>query len=156
MKYLLLLLITLFASGACIAQKSEESAVIAVIQKLFDGIGSKDTIVIKSVFMEDGQNRVVEEKEGTINISNFSTRDFIENISKANSDLEEKMGKPQVLIADNIATAWVPYEFHRDGSFHHCGIDAFHMIKTNRGWKVSSVVYSRKTENCDESLNVEK
>ncbi len=156
MKYLLLLFIILFTNGACIAQKSEERAVIAVIQKLFDGIGNKDTIVIKSVFMEDGQNRVVEEKEGAINISNFSTRDFIENISKAKSDLKERMGKPQVLIADNIATAWVPYEFHIDGSFHHCGIDAFHMIKTSEGWKVSCLVYSRKTENCDESLKFKK
>ena len=50
-------------------------------------------------------------------------------------------GKAQLLFQ-------APYDFHRDGEFSHCGVDAFTLVRTESGWKISGGVYTVETEGC--------
>ncbi|MDP3000701.1 MAG: hypothetical protein Q8N47_24670 [Bryobacterales bacterium] len=36
-----------------------------------------------------------------------------------------------------IAVVWTPCDIHWDRKFSHCGVDAFSLIKTSEGWKIS-------------------
>ena len=35
-----------------------------------------------------------------------------------------------------------PYDFWIDGKYSHCGIDAFDLVKTSEGWKISGGVFT--------------
>jgi hypothetical protein len=41
-----------------------------------------------------------------------------------------------------IAMVWLPYDFHLDGKWSHCGVDIFTLIKGSDGWKIASLVYT--------------
>jgi len=55
-----------------------------------------------------------------------------------------------VLIHKEIAVVWTKYDFHREGKFSHCGVDAFNLIKTQEGWKISGIFYTVEKEGCEE------
>jgi hypothetical protein len=46
---------------------------------------------------------------------------------------------------------WTPYDFHIDGEFSHCGIDAFNMVRTDEGWKIASIVWTVERTGCENS-----
>ena len=37
---------------------------------------------------------------------------------------------------------WTPDDFWTDGTFSHCGIDAFDLIKTDDGWKIAGGAFT--------------
>jgi hypothetical protein len=41
-----------------------------------------------------------------------------------------------------IATVWAPYDFWIDGKFSHCGVDAFDLIKTDKGSRIAGGAYT--------------
>jgi len=61
------------------------------------------------------------------------------------------MWDPNVLIHKEIAVVWAKYDFHREGKFSHCGVDAFNLVKTPEGWKISGIIYTVEKEGCGES-----
>ena len=64
--------------------------------------------------------------------------------------VRERMWNPEVRIRGAIATIWTPYDFWTDGKFSHCGIDAFDLVKTDEGWKISGGGYTIEAQ-CDPS-----
>ncbi len=57
-----------------------------------------------------------------------------------------KVWDPKILIHKEIAVVWTKYDFHREGKFSHCGVDAFNLIKTPEGWKISGIIYTVEKE----------
>jgi hypothetical protein len=49
---------------------------------------------------------------------------------------EEPIWDAVVQIDDRLATVWVKYELIFNGEFHHCGIDAFELWRSDEGWKI--------------------
>jgi hypothetical protein len=45
---------------------------------------------------------------------------------------------------------WGSYNLWINDKFSHCGVDAFTLLKTDSGWKISSLSYSKETEGCTE------
>jgi hypothetical protein len=43
---------------------------------------------------------------------------------------------------------WTPYDLYRNGSFSHCGVDAFTLVRGTRGWLVASVIYTIEPTGC--------
>lgn len=56
--------------------------------------------------------------------------------------------RPQVRIDETLATVWTQYDFHLAGKFSHCGVDAFHLLKTATGWKIVSLADTSRMEGC--------
>lgn len=61
------------------------------------------------------------------------------------------MWDPKIMIHKEIAIVWTKYDFHREGKFSHCGVDAFNLIKAPGGWKISGIIYTVEKEGCEES-----
>jgi hypothetical protein len=57
----------------------------------------------------------------------------------------ERIWNPEVRVHGLIATVWAPYDFWTDGKFSHCGIDAFDLIKTADGWKISGGTFTMES-----------
>lgn len=58
------------------------------------------------------------------------------------------MPRPHIPAAGPLATLWAPYDFHRNGRFLHCGIDAVTFIRTRAGWKIAAFLYTVEQTGC--------
>jgi hypothetical protein len=51
-------------------------------------------------------------------------------------------------VQGSIAQVWTRYDFHNNGTFSHCGIDAFNLVKTDDGWKIASAMWDGERTGC--------
>lgn len=129
------------------AQQSEDAAVVAVAQTLFDGMRTRDTAAIRSVF--DPSARLLRlANDGTVRAE--APDGFIRAVAsaKAGAVWNERMWDPEVRIDGHLAHLWAKYDFHLNDKFSHCGIDAFQMMKTSAGWKIVSLADTHRTTDC--------
>lgn len=141
-------LILLACASLSAAGGEEEKAVLAAVQRLFDGMAAHDAAMIKSVMTPDARLvRVTRLGKPAAT----SGDDFAAGIAANKNQLLERIWSPTVLVRGNLAMVWAEYDFHSNGKFHHCGIDAFLMLKTDEGWKASTISDTSETEGCKPS-----
>lgn len=126
----------------------EEKAVLGVVQTLFDAMAEADSAKAASAFVEGGHIYRVDAEDNT---SLSSTSGFVAGIANFEQKIVERMWDPEVLVDDNIAMAWTPYDLHVDGNFSHCGTNLISLIKTGDGWKITDITYNVRQEECKES-----
>jgi Putative lumazine-binding len=146
----LLFFINLFClSESTFAQLEEENTIKSVITQLFKGMQKHDSTMIRACFHSSarmqsmGENR----KTGLIEITTDNTIDgFVKSIGSlpATVQIEERELSSEIRIDAQMATAWTKYEFYRNGKISHCGIDAFQFYKTDKGWKILTITYTRR------------
>lgn len=127
---------------------NEEKAIIAAIDQFFHAMTVKDTTEARNVLHPEGRFFSVREN-GTIRSQPHLA--FIEGLASSQDVYLERMWEPKILIHERIAMVWAPYDFHRNGNFSHCGIDAFSLLKTTEGWKIAGIVYTVEPTGCKES-----
>ena len=137
----------LLCSFSLAAADGEEKSILAAVQKLFDGMAAHDAAMIKSAMTPDA--RLVRIRQGKA--ASTPGHDFAASIAGNKNQLLERIWSPTVLVRGNIAMVWAEYDFHSNGKFHHCGIDAFMMLKTDEGWKASTISDTSETEGCKPS-----
>ena len=143
----ILFLLIIFSS--CSHRRSEEeNAIIAVVEQAFRSMADKDSASAKAVMLPEGRFFSIRE-DGSVRIQTH--REFFEGIASSEEDLLERMWEPEVLIHSRIAILWTPYDFHRNGKFSHCGVDAFSLLKTSTGWKIAGTIYTVEPTGCEES-----
>jgi hypothetical protein len=136
----------LLLSATLFAQPTDEAAVIAVVQKVFDGMAAHDAAMIRSTMLPDARFYSVRDagKPSTMTAEDFATR-----IGGMQGALVERFtSKPKVDVQGRIAYIWAEYDFVRDGKFSHCGIDTATLFKTDDGWKIATLVYTAQTTGC--------
>jgi ketosteroid isomerase-like protein len=132
-------------AGMQAADSGEEKAIVAAIQKVFDGMAAHDPGMIRSVMMDDARLTAI---RGDRPAASLSVEQFLKGIEGNQSKLLERMWDPKVMVRGRLAAVWAEYDFHSDGKFGHCGVDSFLMVKTADGWKISSIAWTAETEGC--------
>jgi CubicO group peptidase (beta-lactamase class C family) len=132
----------------------DESRVLAAIRTLSAAMTAGDASALRSVLDREARLVQTSSRSGAPVTETMSTAEFIERItSHRGPALRETTGKPEVRIADNLASAWAPYAFHIGDRLTHCGEDAFQLVRTDRGWpgwKIVAIADTRRTEGCSE------
>ena len=139
-------LLILFMGCNLCAQTSEETAVKNTVQTFFDSITKKSPDVARSVLYKDGLMFSVKDKENNVSVEITSHQAFIDKLPSFAGDLLEQMQDPKIMVHGKIAVVWTPFTFHRNGKYSHRGLDTFQLIKTNEGWKISSILYTVDVE----------
>lgn len=136
-------------TSAADAATPEEAEVLAVIDRLFDGMRARDAEMIREVFHPEARLVVAPPEgaePGAPRIS--SAREFIENLGAPGPPIHEPYFDPEVRIDGHLAQVWTYYELFRGDEFSHCGYDAFHLVRTSGGWRIISIAYTTRTEGC--------
>jgi hypothetical protein len=140
------LIVCLLAFFTLAAQSSEEKAVLAVAQQVFDGMAAKDAVKILAAMTPGallygltpaGAPRATPADQWANRIASSQSK-FVERFTK----------QPVVSIHGTIANVWGEYEFLRDGNFGHCGVDSFNLLKTAEGWKVAAIFDTEESAGC--------
>ncbi len=146
----ILTFVTMMLAGAaaCFGQaQAGEKAVLAVVQRFFDAMASHDAAAARAIILPEGRYFSVRD-DGMA--AGASLAEFADRLPSRKEQLTERMFQPEVRVRGPLATVWTAYDFHRDGKFSHCGVDAFTLVRTKEGWKISSLVYTVEPSGCPE------
>jgi hypothetical protein len=137
------------ASGAR-AQDPESASVMAVVQKVFDAMRTRDTSLLSVAFDTSARLVGVRTRDGASTITLTTASQFGAAIARAPAGdvWHERIFDPQVRIDGDVAQVWAYYTFHRNKEFSHCGIDAFMLRKLGAQWKITQLSDSRRTTSC--------
>ena len=130
-----------------------EGSPAEVAEQLLEAITNRDTTLFRSVTVPGALIIGTRRMEGEPQHRIRSVDDNIRSLAGEGPAFLERMWEPEVRIDDTIATVWTRYDFYIDDAFSHCGTDAFHLVQTPEGWKITSVIYTTEpdSEKCPES-----
>ncbi|MFT5732230.1 MAG: ketosteroid isomerase-like protein [Planctomycetota bacterium] len=122
---------------------ADEQAVLDTVQGFFDVLESKDAEAGAKLMVPDGVFVNLREKDGIRSISHFNNANWVAGLPKQTGSMWEAFsGDPVVLVEGNIAMVWGAYAFKVDGEPSHTGVDAFNLLRTADGWRISGGAYT--------------
>lgn len=132
-------------------QASRDPAeVLAVTQRLFDAMRTKDTAAMRQVFHPTAKLVGMRPAAGgTSRAQVLSADEFIAFVGRdGRPDWIERVWSPEVRIDGTLASVWAMYDFHFGTKFSHCGVDAVHLLKTPEGWRIMAIADTYQTIGC--------
>jgi len=122
---------------------AEKEAVKNVIKQTFKAMITVDTVLLKSCFAPGAIMHVVQNQKDSVIVRSSKVADFVASIGKQQpGSLDERSFDEIIYIDRELASAWAPYTFHRNGQFSHKGIDSFQFVKLKDGWKIQYLIYN--------------
>lgn len=129
-------------------QLSDEKQVIAAIDQLFAGMRAGDSSQVQQVFAPQARLCSVSE---AAEVHEISLIQFLTAVGTPHDDVwDERLTEYDMKIDGTLATAWTPYSFYRGEEFSHCGVNAFHLVKSPTGWKILQITDTRRQSECVE------
>ncbi|HSJ64120.1 MAG TPA: nuclear transport factor 2 family protein [Gemmatimonadaceae bacterium] len=128
----------------------DERDVLAVVEKLFDGMRTKDTAMMRSLFDTSARLVTTSTRDGKPVIREAKIMNFLASIGRSapTDTLIERIYDPEVRVSDNLATVWMEYTFHVNSRFSHCGYDAVQLARGPEGWKIVALADTQRREGC--------
>lgn len=129
------------------AQQPDEEAVRAVVDRLFEGMRTRDTTVMRSVFADEAQFYGVGQ-DGGVRLT--APSEFIAGVAGAPEGLliDEVLHDVEIRVDGPLATVWTYYDLFLSDEFEHCGYDAFVLLKVHGEWKIVALADTRRQEGC--------
>jgi len=136
------------------AYATDSAAIHHLVTRLFDGMRTRDTAMMRTLFHEPTPMRSAFWSRGANTISADGPEDWFEGIVGAPDTLllDERLGPPDIRVDANLASVWVYYEFYAGDRFSHCGVDSIQLGRTDDGWKIMLLSDSRRRTDCSKSL----
>jgi len=129
----------------------DKAAVLAVVQRFFDAMKTRDATVIAAVWEPHAQFAVGAPGKDGYAASQETIEQLTSDLMKSPAGWLERMWNPTVHLEDRIAVVWGRYDFHVGDKFTHNGTDCYTLLKTDTGWKIVGLVFTvepgPKTEN---------
>ena len=128
---------------------ADSAAILAVVQGTFDAMRARDTTAFRAGFAPGA--RIVStftDRQGKPAMRTIEIDRFVAAIAGFQEEVVERIFAPKVEIVDNLATVWTEYDLHAGGKFSHCGVDAFHLGRTESGWKIIHITDTQRREGC--------
>jgi len=131
---------------------AREREVLAVVQRLFDGMRAGDSAAVRATFYPGARLMSVGGKSGVPTLEVDSLDQFLRVIGKPHPEpYDERTSNPRVHIDGDLAAVWTDYAFYVGEKFSHCGVDAFHLFRGPDGWKIISLADTRRREGCPQA-----
>lgn len=122
-----------------------------VVESLFRAMKQADSVSLKSLFTENAQlQTIVVQKDGSVSIRNEALGNFISMVGRLPAgDADERIRFDAVHVDGDLASVWTPYQFFYKGSFSHCGVNSFQLVRTKGVWKIHFLIDTRRKAGCD-------
>lgn len=132
------------------AQKADDTKdTLAVVNKMFEEMAAHNPAGIVALYTKEAQlAAAIKNKEGKSIIRSFPVEAFSKNFAEKKNELKEDMYAPQIKIFGDLALIWGRYVFFIDGKVAHCGVNAFHLVRTDAGWKIANASTTIEPQGC--------
>ena len=133
-----------------IAPASERKEILNVIDRFMMAVNTKDPHIFNEILFDGIQKIVTNIQEDDTSIHTVIDNDasLARRLNPIQGEIyQERYWDAQVTTNGHIASVWAPYDFYLNGSFSHCGIDLFYLVKEQSTWKIAHFGYTRN-KNC--------
>lgn len=143
----LLLLVPLRARAQGAAD--DRRAVLAVVQRLFDGMRSGDSAAVRSAFHPQALLGTARNRNGATAFEIDTVDAFVRAVGTPHTPIwDERVRKTRVEVDGPLASVWAEYSFYAGTKFSHCGIDAFQLAREGETWQVVALTDTRRRDGC--------
>ena len=143
MRHVLFILVFAIVPAAGSTQgETDRDAVLKTVQMFFDTMTARDVDGARKIMIPEGRFFAMDLRKPNAAPQSFTNEEYVARLQKGKQSSRERMWNPEVRVRGSIATVWTPYDFWIDGTFSHCGIDAFDLIKTGEGWKIAGGAFT--------------
>ncbi len=130
-------------------QSEEEGAVRQLIYKMFKGMQTGDTLLVRSCFDPTVrlQTAYLDATTGATRLQEEPVDSFLTQIARIRDQqlpVDEKLISCEIKTDIPMAIAWAPYDFYVNGIKSHSGVNAFQLFKTANGWKIIQICDTRR------------
>ena len=137
---------------AVAAEVSEElrEAIKQPIIQLFEAMRKGDGQKLLDAFAEGATlHTATLGKDGKPEVAKQQVSKFVEAIAQPHEQVyNERIADYKIRVDGNLASVWTPYEFFLGEKRSHCGVNAFQLVNTARGWKILHITDTRYEEKC--------
>jgi hypothetical protein len=134
------------------SQSADQQPVLAVVQKLFDGMRAADTVAVRSVFADGARFALIYSRATPAAIRFQSVDGWITAVGSSAKRWDEQVYDVQVRVDGNMAQVWAPYTFYLDRKVRHCGVDAIELLRDASGWRITQLSDTQRREGCRDPL----
>jgi len=131
----------------------EKESVMKPVILLFEAMKKGDSAMLRNAFAKQITMATVgTDKAGKPFLRRESSLDgFAKSIGTPHPEAyNEMIWGEKIEIDGNFAQAWMSYAFYVGKKFSHCGVDAFHLVKSDDGnWKIFHLADTRQKEGCN-------
>jgi uncharacterized protein (TIGR02246 family) len=124
---------------------SEEAAILAVIDRFMQAVSTNDNALLAEIRLPDTMSFV--ERPAAGGGTQLARRPF--DLSSPGGNYRERYWDPVVHVRNGIAIVWTPYEFWRDDTTSHCGIDVFELVKQDGTWRLANMMWTVEPDACE-------
>lgn len=152
----ILILCVCLSTTAINAQNNETAKVKAAIDTFFEGFHKGDTTMMKTVMYGKFTTQTAfKDKDGNDVLRSSESTDLVNAIANRPSTekWDERLLDYHIKVDNNMAIAWTPYQFWRNGEFSHCGVNSFQLFNDNGQWKIIYLIDTRQRTGCNEGKN---
>lgn len=142
------LVAALLVSPAIARAQTARDSVISTVDQFFRAMAARDTAVVARLVTPDGTFFAMRTQGDTLAYSIRSNAAWIRQLGSSRDTLIERMWTPTVMVHGPLAVLWTPYDIYRNGTFLHCGVDAFTLIRTNAGWRIRTIAFTMEPTGC--------
>ena len=134
------------------AQQTPEAAVVAVVHRMFEGMRTADSGMVRSVFATGARFAMVDGRQAPAVVRYDTPDGWITAIATSNRAWDEQIYDVQAKVDAGIAHVWAPYTFYLNKAVRHCGVNTIDLIKVGDDWKITQIADSRRREGCPDPL----
>lgn len=143
------LLLTALAVTAPLAAQGEAGEVRAVVQQLFDGMRARDTGRMRALLHPQARMASPGTRNGVFAVTVETPDAWLAQVARSTGPiLDERITSIEVRIDGLLASVWAGYDFYVGPRFSHCGVDAFHLVRTPEGWRIVDLADTRRRVGC--------
>ena len=129
-----------------------EKAVLATVNRLFDGMRTADSGMVRSTFATGARFASVDART-TPAVVKYDTIDgWLSGVANSARRWDEQVYDVHITVDGNMAHVWAPYTFYLDRAVRHCGINSLELLHDGASWKVTQISDTRRREGCRDVL----
>ena len=126
----------------------EEKKILETVNMFLRVLDTGDKVLAKEILVSEGSNFSVREDGESFKVRFTDYKTLIEDLPKSKGKYREVINDSKILLHENIAVLWAKYDFFINGTFSHCGVDSFSLIKSEGKWKIASIIYTVEKKGC--------
>jgi ketosteroid isomerase-like protein len=149
-KIIAAIIFTIIVSISVFAQKTDDkTAAQNVINTMFTEMANHNPEAIKAVYTPEAMlAALIKNKEGKTVTRYFSGEAFSKNFAVRKNEIREDMYEMKTEVLGDLALIHGRYVFFSDGKVSHCGVNAFHLVRTDSGWKIANASSTIEPNGC--------
>jgi|OM-RGC.v1.023313851 hypothetical protein len=133
-------------------EPADRMAIMNTVQALFDAMAATDGAAAARVLLPEGRFVIVDRSEAGVTTAALDHVAFVARVAESEVPLIERAWDPEVRVDGDVASYRARYDFHSGATYSHCGVDLFHLVRGDAGWRITGGTFTRERSCPDNPL----